>query len=234
MSAWMNHLGSLATSTARALPGRQAASRPNLRLVPQPLARMSRVPFLLVLATILGVGMVGLLLLNTTLQTRAFEVRNLQRQATMLGYSQSELEGEVAAARSPEVLARRATELGMAPNPYPAFISMTDGKVTGKPHKVTGEEMTSMTVGGAKEKAAAKTSQAKTKQSVGFAVQKQAAAIAKEQAAAKKAAEDAKKAEAAKKKAAADKKKQNTSQQNNQQNNSQQNNSRQGNGTGGN
>ena len=35
----------------------------------------------------------------------------------------------------------RATELGMVPNPYPAFINLGDSSVTGDPTPVTGKEM---------------------------------------------------------------------------------------------
>ena len=41
--------------------------RPTLRSVPRPVGRLARTPFLMVLAGILAIGMVGLLLLNTTL-----------------------------------------------------------------------------------------------------------------------------------------------------------------------
>ena len=38
-------------------------------------------------------------------------------------------------------LARRASALGMRPNPYPAFLVMPKGKVIGKPRPVTGNEV---------------------------------------------------------------------------------------------
>ena len=57
-----------------------------LRSVPARPARMARIPFITVLIAIFGVGMVGLLMLNTTLQNQAFESRALNRQATQLVY----------------------------------------------------------------------------------------------------------------------------------------------------
>ena len=59
-----------------------AGSRTGLRAVPRPRPRLARMPFVLVLIGIVGLGMTGLLMLNTTLQNQAFQVGTLNRQAT--------------------------------------------------------------------------------------------------------------------------------------------------------
>ncbi|RCK70609.1 hypothetical protein DT076_04085 [Desertihabitans brevis] len=124
-------------------PGPQR--RPHLSPVPAPVrARLSRVPFLLVLAATLGLGMAGLLVLNTTVQTNAVEVRTLQQQLTSLSYTEAELKTQLDEARSPATLATRASDLGMRPNPYPAFIDLETGEVTGDPQEVEGDEMESL------------------------------------------------------------------------------------------
>ena len=181
-------------------PGRSGP--PRLSLVTTPLVRMAAFPFVLLVAGILALGMLGLLLLNTTLQTRAFEVRELRTTATVLAFNQSELESEVATAGSPEVLARRASALGMRPNPYPAFIELPSGKILGKPKKVNGTEMSSMTIKDA-DPATATDPQVRAQSSARLAAERVTKKIEKQQAAEQKQAE---KVAAAKEKAAAQKK----------------------------
>ena len=91
--------------------------RPELRRVPIPARRMPMVPFAGLVIALLAIGMVGLLLLNTHLQDRAFEIRAAQRESTDLAHRVSDLESEVNRANSPANLAGRASELGMVPNP---------------------------------------------------------------------------------------------------------------------
>jgi hypothetical protein len=117
-----------------------------LRAVAQPAARLARFPFLLVFIGIFGIGMAGLLMLNTTLQSQAFESRTLNRRATELAYSQADLENQLDALAAPQELARRASELGMRPNPFPAFLVLPSGKVVGKPIPVSGHEVPALIV----------------------------------------------------------------------------------------
>ncbi len=123
-----------------------AATRRPLREVQKPAARLARFPFLLVLIGIFGIGMGGLLMLNTTLQSQAFESRTLNRQATELAYAQADLEDQLDALAAPQELARRASALGMRPNPYPAFLVLPGGKVLGEPTPVGGQEVPALIV----------------------------------------------------------------------------------------
>ena len=107
---------------------------------------MAQFPFLLVLIGIFGIGMAGLLMLNTTLQSQAFESRTLNRRATELAYSQADLENQLDALAAPQELARRASELGMRPNPFPAFLVLPSGEVVGKPIPVSGHEVPALIV----------------------------------------------------------------------------------------
>jgi hypothetical protein len=118
----------------------------SLHAVAEPAARLARFPFLLVLIGIFGIGMAGLLMLNTTLQSQAFESRILNRQATELAYAQADLETQLDALAAPHELARRASALGMRPNPYPAFLVLPSGKVVGEPTPVDGEELPALIV----------------------------------------------------------------------------------------
>ncbi len=171
-----------------------------LRAVTQPAARLARFPFLLVLIGLFGIGMVGLLMLNTTLQSQAFESRTLNRQATELAYTQADLENQLAALAAPQELARRASELGMRPNPFPAFLVLPSGKVVGKPIPVSGHEVPALIVKTPAQLAAeeaAKRARAEAK-AAAVATKKQAAAAeAKRKAAQGAAAKQKKSPEAA-------------------------------------
>jgi hypothetical protein len=165
-----------------------ARTRPRLRPVADPTPRLARFPFLLVMIGIFGLGMVGLLMLNTTLQNQAFEARALNRQATELAYVQADLEQRLDAYAAPNELAFAASKLGMRPNPHPAFLVLPDGRVVGEPKPVNGNEQKVLVVKTPEQIAAEKASRAA-----------KAKAAAEKKAAEKKAAEE--RAAAEKKKA---------------------------------
>jgi hypothetical protein len=189
----------------------EAAEQPRtqLRAVDQAAPRLARFPFLLVLIGVFGLGMAGLLMLNTTLQNQAFQARTLNREATQLAYVQADLENRLDAQAAPAELARRASALGMRPNPHPAFLVLPKGKVIGKAVPVTGAEVPSLIVKTPAEiKAERAAKVAKKKAEAAEKIAKEKAAKAK--AAAKKAAEakqSAAQKKAAEKKAAAKKSK---------------------------
>lgn len=121
-------------------PGRQGQPRPQLRPVPRPPGRMATVPFVLVVAVVLAIGMVGLLLLTTALQDQAFAVQSRQREATILATRLSSLQAQVADARSVQSLAVSAQRLGMRPNTSGAQLRL-DGTVVGDAAAVMGGEV---------------------------------------------------------------------------------------------
>lgn len=122
------------------------AARPELKLIRTPTRRLAAVPFGVLMVVLLGLGTIGLLLLNTTLQNQAFEVRSAQRQAAELSYILSDLQSQTYAAESPGELARRATELGMVPNPHGVFVDLRTGTVAGDATPVTGNELPGLLV----------------------------------------------------------------------------------------
>ncbi|WP_392508346.1 hypothetical protein ACF3NT_01845 [Naumannella halotolerans] len=104
-----------------------------LASVPKPAtAPISRVPFLVVLVAILGVGMAGLLLLNTTLQSQAFELSRLNTQVRDLSYAEAGLQASLDEQSSTRTLTRRASDIGMRPRDHTAFVSLPDGEITGE------------------------------------------------------------------------------------------------------
>jgi hypothetical protein len=167
-----------------------------LRVVAQPAARLARFPFLLVLLLIFGIGMAGLLMLNTTLQSQAFQSRTLNRQATELAYAQADLENQLDALAAPHELARRASALGMRPNPFPAFLVLPSGKVVGRPTPVSGSEIPALIVKTPAQLAAeeaAKRARAEAKAAT-RAAKKEAAAAEAQRKATERAAANKKKA----------------------------------------
>jgi hypothetical protein len=174
-------------------------TRQSLRAVAQPAPRLARFPFLLVLIGLFGMGMVGLLMLNTTLQSQAFESRTLNRHATELAYTQADLENQLAALAAPQELARRASELGMRPNPFPVFLVLPSGKVVGKPIPVSGNEVPALIVNTPAQlvaEEAAKRARAEAKAAAVAAKKQAAAAEAKQEAAHRAAAKQKKAADA--------------------------------------
>ena len=128
------------TSKQRPRTGEEAA-RPALRPLATPGRRMARLPFLIVLIAAFGVGMAGLLLLNTTLQNQEFEARRLSSQASQLTYVQDDLESQLQTVSSPGSLAAKAYAQGMRPNVHAAFLELPDGKVKGDVKTTKGTEM---------------------------------------------------------------------------------------------
>ena len=138
-------------------PAAPALSRSGRRL--RPLAasprRMARLPFLAVLLAVFGVGMAGLLMLNTTLQNQAFAARTLNRQATELTYVEADLNARLDAVAAPASLAQQASSLGLRANPYPALLVLPSGKVIGHPRAVRGNELPALVVRSPEQQAGA-------------------------------------------------------------------------------
>lgn len=122
---------SLSSNRSRALP---LPSRPQLTLVPKAAAaRASRVPFAAFVLVLLAVGLLGLLLLNTSLQRGAYVQADLQQRADALTHQQQGLEMSVQTKSDPQRIAEAATSLGMVQSPHPAFLSLADGSISGRP-----------------------------------------------------------------------------------------------------
>ena len=199
MSALWAPLGGVAEGggtrgRASTRPTREGERR--LRAVPDAPARLARVPFIAVLIAVFVLGMAVLLMVNTTLQNQAFESRALNREAAQLAYAQADLQSQIEQVSAPQALARRASALGMRPNPYPAFLEVPSGKVTGKRTRIDGMEARGLVV-----KTPAELAEARAVRAARAAAKAKAEAAAKAKAA---AAAKRKAAEAAKKKAAAE------------------------------
>jgi tetrahydromethanopterin S-methyltransferase subunit D len=125
-------MSSVVTPAARSV--RQPATRsPRLAVVPQSTATAPRVPFVALVVALLGVGLVGLLVLNTSLQRGAYVATSLRTSSADLTLREQNLQVQVDRLASPERLATLAAARGMVRTDSPAFLSLATGKVVGVP-----------------------------------------------------------------------------------------------------
>ncbi|WP_236073203.1 septum formation initiator family protein [Streptomyces tardus] len=92
----------------------------------------ARTPFVLLIVVLLGSGLLGLLLLNASLNQGSFELSKLKKQSKLLSDERQELQGQVDGFSAPDALDKRARELGLVPGGVPAFLK-SDGGVVGVP-----------------------------------------------------------------------------------------------------
>jgi hypothetical protein len=123
----------LAQARSRALRPMAGLPRPRLTVVARAATRAPRIPFVVLVVTLLIGGLVGLLLLNTALQRGAYTTTALRDQADVLAQRQQQLEVQVDAMAEPQQLARRAQRLGMVADASPGFLQLSDGTIVGAP-----------------------------------------------------------------------------------------------------
>ncbi|MCC9312094.1 septum formation initiator family protein [Kitasatospora sp. RB6PN24] len=91
-----------------------------------------RTPFVVLVVVLLALGLLGLLMLNTTLNENSFELAKLQKQTSTLTDQQQALQQEIDRRAAPDALESAARRLGMVPGGDPAFL-LDSGKVIGSP-----------------------------------------------------------------------------------------------------
>jgi hypothetical protein len=123
----------LAQARSRALRPLAGMPRPRLTVVARAATRAPRVPFVVLVVTLLIGGLVGLLLLNTSLQRGAYTATALRDQAAALSIRQQQLEIQVDAMAEPQRLAKRALGLGMVADASPGFLQLSTGHIVGTP-----------------------------------------------------------------------------------------------------
>lgn len=111
------------------------------RPVKAPTATVSTLGFVGIIVALIAVGLGGVMIVTTSVGAQSKEITALRSEATRLGYHSAALESQLQRVSSANMLALRASQLGMVPNPYPAFIDLVDGTITGEPTKVTGNEL---------------------------------------------------------------------------------------------
>ncbi|MEZ5092364.1 hypothetical protein [Nocardioides sp.] len=90
-----------------------ALTRARLTVVPRVRARAPRVPFVLLVSLVLALGVVGLLMFNTSMQQASFTASRLEDKATALSAQEQALSVQVEALRDPQRVAEQAQSMGM-------------------------------------------------------------------------------------------------------------------------
>ncbi|WP_129783297.1 hypothetical protein [Promicromonospora panici] len=98
-----------------------------LDVVRAPLHSKSRVPFLVLCATLMIVSLVAVLVLNTTLARGSYEMSQLQGEVAQTAQDVQGLQEDLSAAQTD--LPARARSLGMVPAENPTMVSIRTGKV---------------------------------------------------------------------------------------------------------
>ena len=143
-------LPSASTEYATQAAGRKFKDElPHLRLVaPLRPERASRGLFAVVVTLILALGLIVMLLLNTSVAQTAFVVSELQSQQRELARQEASLTEVIATAAAPPVLESKARALGMVPTTRPVFLTVPSGKVRGKAKPAPGDRTRTANVSG--------------------------------------------------------------------------------------
>lgn len=127
---------------ATAKPGHGATAIPAPRTAPERATRPSappvpvaapRAPFVLLVLVLVAAGIVGLLVLNTAINTNSFALQQLRDKQDQLDSQQQEVSQELADRESPGSLRAAAARMGLVPAGRSAYIRLPDGKVIGVP-----------------------------------------------------------------------------------------------------
>ena len=121
------------TSTARVSPRAltRPTTTPRLRVVTGAPPRRGGAAFSVICATLLAVGLIALLLLNTTRAEGSFTLHQLQATSDQLTDAEDALTQSLAASKSPANIASKAVSMGMVPAQSAAFLRLSDGRVIG-------------------------------------------------------------------------------------------------------
>lgn len=126
----MSQMTSTARAGARAL-NRPTTGTPRLRVVPGAPLKRGDAAFGIFCVLLLAAGLIGLLLLNTTLAQGSFVLHKLQTTSDQLEDTQGVLNQSLDASKAPANLATLATSMGMVPAQSAAFLRLSDGKIIG-------------------------------------------------------------------------------------------------------
>lgn len=121
-------------------PEKGEETHPSLTLVPQLRSTVSTMGFVFIIMVLVALGMALVMVVTTSVAAQSKELSALRTEATELDYRAAALGTELQSASSTAFLALRASDLGMVPNPYPAFIRLSDGAILGEPTAVNGDE----------------------------------------------------------------------------------------------
>ena len=123
------------------MSAKSRAEETGMRPVTPPNATVSTLGFVGIIVLLIAIGLGGVMVVTTSVGAQSRDLTKLRREATHLRYTSAALESKLQRNSSANALAYKASELGMVPNPYPAFIHLSDGSITGVPTPVKGNEL---------------------------------------------------------------------------------------------
>jgi hypothetical protein len=126
----MSQMTATARVASRAPQRRSAAPQP-LRVVPAKAAHPGSGMFASLCMLLLVGGLMGLLMLNTSMAEGSFTLHRLQATSGELTDTEQALTAAIDAQKAPANLAARAAKLGMVPADSAAFLRLSDGAVLG-------------------------------------------------------------------------------------------------------
>jgi hypothetical protein len=105
--------------------------RPKLVLVSQRRTTAGRLPFAILVGSVLVIGLIGVLLLHMVAAQDGFRATALSNRLNTLTIQEQTLQHQVELDSSPTFLQQRATRLGMVPTSVGAFRRLNDGRAVG-------------------------------------------------------------------------------------------------------
>jgi hypothetical protein len=97
-----------------------------------------RMPFVLLVLSLLGGGLICLLVINTTLAAAQFRITSLQQSNVAQQQQEQVLQQQVASEQSPSRLEALAMKLGLRPERVLRFLDLRTGRVYSQPVTVPG------------------------------------------------------------------------------------------------
>jgi hypothetical protein len=98
----------------------------------------SRTHFVFLVVGLLGGTLLCLLLINTVLASGSFQITGLEQGNVTLAQQEQTLRAQIAAAKSPASLARRARQLGMVEPPLLHFLKLATGRIDSRSPRRSG------------------------------------------------------------------------------------------------
>ena len=147
------------TTTATARPLHRSPARPTR---PQPLRVVRQQPqqgqpaFVAACLALRVAGLLGVLMLNTSMAKGSFVLGDLQDQSNQLADAEEELGHAINAQSAPAELAKRALDMGMVPSETAAFLRLSDGQVLGVAEGATAQREFTVATQGSTAAAAAR------------------------------------------------------------------------------
>lgn len=122
----------------RSAPDEGNGGRAGISVVPPLPVSTPRAPFVALVLSVVVVGVLGILVINTKINEGAFQLHELKSQQGSLDQQQQRLEREIAEKESPGNLAAAARQLGLVRAESPAFLRLPDGRQLGVPKPAVG------------------------------------------------------------------------------------------------